>query len=314
MNFVFICDSNYIMPTMVAIKSIYDNTIIKENIFFHIITTDMTFEREKELKNIIKGNKIIVHKVNFSDYNKINQINTYSHVTCTALLKFEIANILKKLDKVLYLDSDIIVNGDLSELFEMDMENYYVAAVQELWKYINKSSQEQNGEHYFNSGVLMLNLKLLRQDKVADTLWRKKNELLQNPKYKAMDQDTLNIVLQNKCKFLSLKYNFNPYFGKKKFIDIINFYENQKINNILDFINDVKIFHYVGKEDKPWIYSSAKMEHLWSKYYKDLFGDIDKLERKTINKGLFYYLNLFIRSISEDGLNKTIRRVINKLN
>lgn len=94
-------------------------------------------------------------------------------MTGTGLLRFNIIDIFPNYDKVLYLDDDILINGDLSELFETDLKNTYAVVVRsidaELFIDWRKSHENDNlnVEKYFNSGVMLLNLKKIREKQIT---------------------------------------------------------------------------------------------------------------------------------------------------
>jgi len=71
-----------------------------------------------------------------------------------ALIRGALTKIFPNLDTILSLDVDVIINENISELWDLDLTNYYLAAVQESLKY--------NKPDYINAGVMLLNLKKLR--------------------------------------------------------------------------------------------------------------------------------------------------------
>ena len=310
MNYVFICDDNYVMPTTVTMKSIIENTNEKEKLFFHIFTTSMNEHNSEKLLNSALNNQIKIYYIDLNNYKEmIDKIIVRTHVTYASLLKFEIANILKNVDRALYLDSDIIVKKDLTELFNLDLNNKYAAVVPELWKYLDSDISDVN-KQYFNSGVMMMNLKKMREDKISKKLWNKKIELSQDKKNRTMDQDTLNSVLGDNVVFLGVKYNFNPYFYNKKYLNILSINEKKNYNNINDLMDEVRIIHYVGKEDKPWLYETARLINEWDKYYCLSVNKNIKLKREKINKNIYYYLDLLKKSIIKNGWIKTIKKIV----
>lgn len=284
-NVVYICDDKYAMPTRVSIVSLRENATNEYTV--HIITIGLnTRNRGLFLSLSTENFHIIIHDIEPGVYEKKTiDITQRSHVTPTALLKFELPNILKTVDTVLYLDSDIIINHDISELFELrDFDCCYAACVRELWKLTDGKTHD----FYFNSGVMLFNLKKLRNEDITCKLWEKKVELLKDPHYTTMDQDTLNIVLAKRTKELPIIYNFNPYFGEEKAFKSVSMYFPETINSIEEISENVKIIHYVGKEDKPWVYSTARMVDIWEKYYKIIEKNEEKLTRIQLRKGFYY--------------------------
>ncbi|WP_330847659.1 glycosyltransferase, partial [Streptococcus suis] len=89
-------------------------------------------------------------------------INSYeSRLAVSSWLRFFIADIVKE-DRAIYLDSDLVVNGSLDYLFEMNLEDAYLAAVKD------PSKDEDGG---FNAGVMVLNLVQWRKENVTEKLF-----------------------------------------------------------------------------------------------------------------------------------------------
>ena len=113
-----------------------------------------------------------------------------------ALMRCALSMMFPELSSVVWLDCDTIVDGDISELFDLDMGGYYYAGVREVAK--------TNAEHdYINTGVLVINLDELRKDGFDYKLvmYVNKTKLLYP------DQDAICDLAQGKIMFLDSKYN-----------------------------------------------------------------------------------------------------------
>lgn len=308
-HIVFISDDNYIMPTAVAIKSLFMNIVDQQQKYIiHLFTEDISEESEQLLQSSVESNGgLIIHRFDRNFFRDRNlQINQNTHVSPIALLKFEIANILDDVDMALYLDSDIIANGDISSIFDIDISDYYVAACYELWHYIDavyKNKEAKIGDFYFNSGVMLLNLKLIRNESLDKKLWRKKLEMYNsNHRGSAMDQDTLNYVFQNRVYKLPIKYNCNSHFTKNIDINIINRVYSCNYRNLDDMKTDLIFIHYVGKNEKPWLFSNGACCEIWDKYYCMFGWNLKNLKRKVLKKDLNYFWYILIKRINSDGI------------
>lgn len=161
-NICMITDDNYIMPTSVAIHSMIVN---KGNgkYNFYIITSNLSEESEKAFKNFEREDvsvKIIRENAQkrFEGFHVFSN-NSICVASISALLKFIIPDLLPSLDKVLYLDGDLIVENDLSELYSTELGDNYAATVLDVSKVYWKSEFNSCAKNYFNSGVMLLNLK-----------------------------------------------------------------------------------------------------------------------------------------------------------
>ena len=104
------------------------------------------------------------------EYKKYNMEGVSA--SATAMYKFHIPQILKEIDKVIYLDGDIIVNSDLYELYSIDLSNKYVGVVKDICGAIKRHYRSfiKNKIFYFNSGVMLLDLKSMRYLNISSKL------------------------------------------------------------------------------------------------------------------------------------------------
>ena len=179
-------------------------------------------------------------------------------------------------DRVLYLDPDIIVNGSLAELYNIPLDGYYFAAAShngKVMRFINGKRLDLKKEcPYINSGVLLMNLDLLRKEQKYEDVFayieKKKSKLL------LPDQDVISGLYGERILKLDTYiynmtdrlYRFDRILGKRRS------FEWFKDNSV--------IFHYCGK-NKPWKknYSGA-----FGIFYQDTLAYMEgarEAERKT---------------------------------
>lgn len=272
-NIVLITDEGYVLPTSVCIKSIASNYINNDNdiLQINVCTFNLSKESVIYLKSFstefTKINIIFINEEAFKD--RMRQVVVKSHVSKAALIKFELANIFTHLNSVLYLDGDIIIKDNINEILNTDIEDNYLAAVHEYWEHLNhirfKLFTKEKEIFYFNSGVMLLNLKKIRKDNIINKLWDYK---IHNAKTTLMDQETLNAVFGSKVFRLPIIWNFNPLFYKEGNIPEINKIYGLNYKSIYNLLENTKIIHYVGKADKPWVYSNASLRNYWDYYYE----------------------------------------------
>ena len=205
-SIALICDDKYVMPTAVTIQSIKDTYKGVSHVDVYVCTFGLNDSNCIFLESLSTDCFSVIIKICEADKykNYIERINQKTHVTPTSLLKFELPNILPDVDKLLYLDSDIIVKGDLEELFQIDIKDYYLAASPEIWRNLDKywAGEDFSIENsfYFNSGVLLYNLNLMRIDNISSSLWNRKIENSKDPSKKTMDQDPMMYQTQIRIK------------------------------------------------------------------------------------------------------------------
>ena len=251
-------DNNYAPYSTVVIASILDHNENAE-ITFHLLHTDLTAERCAIIKSWVesfKGKKVCFYqmkKESFADF----PIDEHTYLDYGAYIRLYLGECLNQIDKVLYLDCDVIVNGSLCELWNTDISDYAVAGVRDR---INDYIRVYNrlgypmSEGYINSGMMLINLKKWREDDLLGKILKAINE--QKTFYFA-DQDLLNYVTCGRFGSLHPKWNhFVTYFG------LTTGYTSDEIKEAT--INPM-IIHMAGK-DKPWSEGGGIYKQLYWNY------------------------------------------------
>ena len=263
----FICDDKYAMPTAVAIQSIIENKKPATEIEINIIANEVSPDNLEKLRSMTGKNVSINIIETDNKYSSVG--NPHEYVSKAALLKFDLPEIFKNYDKILYLDSDVLVLDDLSILYETSIEGKYAAVCKDfLAMQFYRDNIEIGLQNYFNSGVMLLNLAKMREDKTNKKLLMAK----EHDRRKYMDQDAFNMVFKNDVVYLNPQYNYMKipeYFYNKK--AICTFYEIEKLSEPV-------ISHLTYR--KPWEFIGVPDEKLWIKYFKKSPFKIIKLKRK----------------------------------
>lgn len=267
---VFITDETYLMPTYVAIHSLVKNRDPDRVYDIYVVLSDVETSAHALLKGLGTTN-VNIHirpsDINFSRY-RITKKDF--HVSPTAILKFELPGILPHLDKVLYLDGDILINSGLTELFDVDVTGEYAAVVEDIkpkLKYqpsILKKLNISRHRGYFNSGVMLLNLAAMRRDDITRRLF----DYRENGLNFFMDQDALNVVFGDEVKYLSWKSNLlvtlEPEFSLAEIAK--EYGERDHYESFAEMVASSHITHFASKY-KPWKGVQSGHAHLWNGYY-----------------------------------------------
>lgn len=179
---------------------------------------------------------ININKINCLNPKGLNYNTGYSKAS---MIRLYLSSLTTE-DKILYLDTDLIVIDNIDELWDIDINNYYAAGVIDQGAKTNLMTPNIPVDkfNYINSGVVLFNLKKIREDNKEQELDKFVNE---NKLYYP-DQDTINAVFKNNILFLDNKYNSSLFTGTAK-----NF----------------KIYHWAGGK-KNWIYD-REYANLWTK-------------------------------------------------
>jgi len=217
---------------------------------FYVLSSDISEENKNILNTLKKTYKnfeifyINIDKNRFKDF-KIN----IDYISIETYYRYILADVIPNEDRILYLDVDLVVNNELKDLWNTNINDYYCAAVKDInfdtEKY-KKCIGMNDTEEYINAGVILFNLKKLREDNISEKYF--KNNEIYKDKIKYQDQDIINITLGNKIKIIDSIYNFT---------------RNDKTKNC----NDAVIIHFVGAK-KPWkSLSFNKLKQLYYYYY-----------------------------------------------
>ncbi|MCM1174199.1 MAG: glycosyltransferase family 8 protein [Blautia sp.] len=264
---VFATDMNYLFYTIVAITSMAENA--EKNTFYHIyILASGELKKGHWLFTDAQGKysniKIDLLSIDESAFQKAHINNP--HITKATFYRLLLGNILQ-VDKCLYLDSDIIVNEDLQELYTVEMNSAYIAGVRDLWiDLMDASVREQRRvrtnipsmEQYINAGVLVFNLKEIRNRDLTEKFCSH-IEI----DYPYEDQDIINVCCYDHIRRLPAKWNlFTLFMGQ---ID-----ELEKSGIDRDTIAQIKekkgIIHYATPYIRPWESERFLCNDIWWKY------------------------------------------------
>lgn len=252
-----ICDKKFIPGFEVMLKSLLDsNPVISEKKEWDIIVLTNDLQEGDLYRAKALYNDISLQRIDTKKYEEINEtLNKTIPEANGSYLKFEVFS-LEEYDRVLFLDSDLLILQDISELLEMDCD---FGACRDLLI-------EQ-----FNSGVMSIGKKYLGEDKVNDLIELTKT---QGPGEHA-DQDILNLY-------------FKDYFEIPIYFNFLKTYYNYPFLHKFPIPQHFKILHYIIH--KPWIPSqnmreieigSEGLNKLWWDCYNKLNIElVDKLQKK----------------------------------
>jgi lipopolysaccharide biosynthesis glycosyltransferase len=194
-------DENYLMPASVMLVSLFENasssTKYKIFIFADQKTKQASQQKIQEILKCYPG-----HAVEWVDpAGNFSAAKNRNHLTRPNYYRFLIPDFLKEYSKALWLDVDMIIKKDLSELFATNLDGFYLGAV--LIGLQNASVQQVPSSDYFNAGLLLMNLDLWRKYQVAKTA----RQLIEENDFSCPIQDPMNLVGYKKTIFLPPIYN-----------------------------------------------------------------------------------------------------------
>jgi len=262
---VFATDNNYVMPTGIAITSLIFNKN-EETCYDIYILSDNVSNENLNLLNSLSTDSAKIHIINYDNY-KLKSYKPGTHLSATTFLKFELPELFPQYDKILWLDGDILVQKDLSPLFNNDLKDYYATAVRDMPGEVSFNfPQRVKTTKYFNAGVLLLNAKKIRNDFPKEMLYKTLDEY---PEFLTLgDQDVFNYRFKENVLWLDCRYNLMMYnFLMLNYsIEQVNNFFNINYNSLEDLQKDAYIIHLTNSE-KPWKYKHVFMSNEWAEYH-----------------------------------------------
>lgn len=256
-NLIFASDENYLKYTAVTLASVLKNFGGDRQLNVYILTDrflseqglqkirDLRAHRDFELENVIV------------DASQFAKIRTTPGITLATYYRLVMHDVLPlDVERCIYLDSDIIIRRSLEEIYDVPMDGFLFAGVQDSISYVynRKFSLPTNAPH-INAGVTIVNVKEAR----ASAFSEKINDYLDKHRYLVTlgDQQIINAVFYQKIKYIPVAWNvhgsmFLPDW-RKQHAGVNNSFSNEELT---DATKDPAAIHYTYKR-KPWV----SMEH-----------------------------------------------------
>lgn len=259
---VFAADDNYVPQLATTLYSAMANADSSRFYDVVVLQRNITWDKQQRLKNFFtqKFDNMELRFINVDRLVSGVKLSTNNeHISVETYYRFLIQAVLPFYDKVLYLDSDIVINGDIAELFDTQIGNNLLAAVHDIdflgnlnmkdgkrLKYNQEILGMKNPYEYFQAGVLVLNTKAMReQHTIAQWL-----DFASNPDYIYNDQDVLNVYCEGRVQFLDWNWNV-MHDCANRVANVFSFAPNNAFDAYQKSRQNPLIIHYAGFE-KPW--------------------------------------------------------------
>mgnify|MGYP004498864211 FL=1 len=263
----FAIDDGYTPFLAVALQSLIDNASKNYNYSIKVLHTNVKEENKEKIINKYKSENVNIEYVDLNYYiEKVkDKLYTRDYYTNTTYFRLFLPELYPQYNKVLYLDSDIIIKGDISELYNTELGTNLVAAAPDDIIQYNKVFQDyaelvvgvSKYQYYFNAGVLLMNLDELRKFDFQNKFLY----LLGTVKFSvAQDQDYLNRLCKGRVTLLDRAWDCMP---------LVN--ETTKVE-------DIKLVHY-NFAYKPWHFEDVLYQEFFWKYAEktEFYDEIMKI-------------------------------------
>ncbi len=256
-DIAFCVNDSYAEYIGVTILSICETQKSGE-VVVHVLSDYLSGRRRRELEEIVRPYdhvRLLFYIVDDSALRGLKDtwsIYTWYRVLLPGLLPADV-------HRVLYLDTDTLVTGDLSDLFTIDMTGRAIACSIDIMSFDSEAFERcgfPKEKIYVCAGVMMMNLDVWRAAGLSEKIIRYGRE--NDARIRFPDQDTINILCQDSKIVLPMKYGIQEAFFRRE-----DLYSSPWRRQMLECVDDPRIVHYAGFA--PWVkeYDWTVMHHRW---------------------------------------------------
>lgn len=216
-NLFFACDDAYVPFLSVTLTSIRENRNTGRNYAIRVLHTGMSNASQNRLKEQLEAPGFTLEFPNISQHilDFAQGLHTRDYYSCSTYYRLFIPELYPELSKALYLDCDLVLREDVAQLYDLPLGDDLVGAVPdgvvgsvtEFKLYVQNRLDMPHSDHYFNAGVLLMNLDALRQWNFAERFL----DLLNRVTFRVgQDQDYLNVLCRGRVRYFGYEWNTMP--------------------------------------------------------------------------------------------------------
>jgi lipopolysaccharide biosynthesis glycosyltransferase len=313
---IFATDENYVLYCGVAISSLIKNTSNSNTYEIFVLYDSLSNLSIYRLESLSTENVTVTCR-RVHEYITNLKALEYNHLTIASAYRLVIPEIFPQYEKVIYLDSDIVVDADVAELYSINIGTNILGAVQGYYRrdeidFMYKHITETLGiceNNFFNAGILIVNIPEFKKNNVAQKCFALLSE--RDDMY-FMDQCALNMVCEGKVHILPKRWNHEWLFLFSA--------DNSKRSLHQDEFdaarNNPAIIHYDGIE-KPWDYPGQALSDYFWKYARQtiFYEEIIYSSQLRSTRELLELLGIVgnCRNIAVYGAGNAGKRYVNKI-
>lgn len=263
----FAADEAFAVPLVVAVTSVLISTTIPSRLSLYILDCGLSKETLEYLATIASKCKLSIVSV---DSTLLSQLPPRGHLKVPTYARLMLGELIpESVERIIYLDSDLLVQGDVAELWEFDLgDSLLGATTSTIYPYIGLGSQLWRvkgidpGSRLFNAGVLLINMAQWREARVGSECL----DLIRTyPEFVIYaDQDALNVATWGRTATLPLRWN-QEHALRDGSHHAFAFADPLEIK---EAVEKPAIIHFTGRS-KPWLYFCADpATKLWRKAHR----------------------------------------------
>ena len=275
---VFASDNNYVPMLTTTIHSMLSNASSNYRYDITVLHRDISGANQGIMREFFSSYDNV--SLTFCDVSQViekyNLTTNNPHISVETYYRFLIQDLLPYYDKVLYFDSDLIIKGDVSELFSIDLGESLLAAAHDIDFVANVNMKRgdrlayakeilgmEDPYSYFQAGVLVLNTRAMRTRHTMEE-WL---EFASDVRFIYNDQDVLNAHCEGEVVYLD--YSWNVMIDCCGRIgNVFSFAPAPMLDAFMASRAHEKIVHYAGVE-KPWKQGECDRAELYWQYARE---------------------------------------------
>ena len=279
-NAVVLSANEYYVPYLAAVlESIRANSNDDQNYDLIIMHRDISMGSQDRLKKQLEDHQnITLRFLDIRRYEKpFKKLFLRGHFALETYFRLLMPQILADYDKAVYIDSDLVVNADIAELYATDVDGYLLAAAKDAdtaglyngfepnkKKYMDTILKIKKPYEYFQAGVIVFNLAEFRKTYTTAEMLK----FAASYEWELLDQDVLNYLAQGRVKFVDMAWNVMVDWRGIRLSQIIALAPKYLHDEHMEARNNPKIIHYAGP-DKPWHQPWSDMAEEFWKYSRN---------------------------------------------
>lgn len=269
--------NDYYSPYMATVlTSIRENSKGQNNYDIFIMHKDISPTNQTRLLNIFNNrSNFMLRFIDISKYQgRFEKLFLRGHFTIETWFRLLMPEIMPLYDKVLYIDSDLVVCDDLATLYNTDIDGFLLAACRDadtagLYNGVEPGKKEymdnilkiKNPYEYFQAGVILFNLAEFRKQFTTDEMLKYASSY----EWELLDQDVLNNLAQGRVKYVDMSWNVMFDWNNYRIKEIISRAPKALSDEYNKAHENPRIIHYAGP-DKPWHQPLSDYAEVFWKY------------------------------------------------
>ena len=322
--------NDYFVPYLAAtLASVAAHADDGKNYDILVLSGDIRPENRKRLAQVTAGRKnFSIRYLNPAPLLSGYHFYMKGHFSIETYYRLVLPELLPDYDKVLYLDSDLVVEEDVARLYEEDVKGYLLAAARDAdtaglyngfepdkKRYTDKVLRLKRPYDYFQAGVVLFHLEAFRKAYTTEKILR----FAAKRKWQLLDQDVLNKLCEGRVKYVDMSWNVMVDYNGIRISQIIRLAPQWLNRMYIQARKHPKVIHYAGPQ-KPWIYPEMDFGERFWKYAKEtpfyemmLYRMGCAAGEREARRAHVRYIRRGIQCVRENGLVYTLKYIPKRL-